>query len=567
MHKKGQARTNIVLVGFMGTGKSTVGRIVAERTGRNFIDVDQIVEQEAGMTISAIFASEQESGFRKREQAAVNRATAEGGQVIACGGGVITVPANVRALRASGLVVYLSATPEIIFERIKNEVSGRPLISSGDPFRVINKLIRDREELYKSAAHHTIDTSDLDPDQVAEAVIGASSEGPGAIGKAGEGRQISVELPQALPDAYKIIIRRGLLDRLGAVISEIGPRKIFIVSSEDIFRLYGDQVETSLHRACLPFEVLLVPAGEESKGFSQVKSVHERLIQRGAERGDLIVALGGGVIGDLAGFVAATYQRGVRYVQVPTTLLAQVDSSIGGKTGINVGGLKNMVGAFHQPAAVLADPDTLVSLPKQELLCGIAEIIKAGYLGGGQLLEHLESSMERLVEPDLPLLTEVIAQACAFKAHVVEMDEREGDQRRILNYGHTFAHAIEAREHYFHDIGAGTDDWKHGHAVAVGMVFAARLGVSLGIVTPDVAKAQQKLIQRAGLPVSVPEEYLSEPGELLGAMRSDKKTKGGKINFVFVQAPGKPVVRSVEEDVILAELEAMAAEATAEAGT
>ena len=536
------SRRNVALIGFMGSGKTTVGRIIADSNGMEFIDIDQAIEEAAGMSVAQIFSAQKEQGFRALESAAIKKAAAGRGRVIACGGGAATIEENVASLREVGPVVYLQASPDVVFERLKGEVATRPLIASGDPYRAISRLLRERENKYERAATHTVETDGLTPEAVAQKVMSAI-EGPGNRDSVDQG-DLVVEVPRGT-SRYPLMIGSGRLSDVGGVCQAHTSGKCIVLTDKVINKLYGDLVATVLDDVGLTAEFIVINSGESMKNWDTVRDVHRKLIELGAERRDLLVALGGGVIGDLGGFAASTYQRGMPFVQVPATLLSQVDSSIGGKTGVNLDGLKNMVGSFYQPKAVIIDTDTLATLSRDELLCGVAEIVKAGLLTGDVFTDLIEAETQNILNLDVETLTRIIKKACRFKADVVQKDEKEAGHRRILNYGHTLAHALEA---------TSPGGWKHGHAVAVGMVFAARLADRLGIAAQSLIDRHISILDGYGLPVTLPEQ---EVGAILRAIRSDKKRSEGQTPFVLLSEIGCPVVQNVDEELVSEELEAM----------
>ncbi|HET7261052.1 MAG TPA: 3-dehydroquinate synthase [Casimicrobiaceae bacterium] len=347
--------------------------------------------------------------------------------------------------------------------------------------------------------------------------------------------------------SYPIHIGSGFLREAAARLPLARGARAVIVSNPIVARLHLATLRKSFDAAGIRIDTVLVPDGETHKDAATLNDLLTRLLELGTERGTLLIALGGGVVGDLAGFAAAIYQRGIAFVQVPTTLLAQVDSSVGGKTGINHPLGKNMIGAFWQPRAVLIDVDCLATLPDRELRAGLAEVIKYGAIRDGAFFAWLEGAIGALVARDGEALVHAIERSCAIKAAVVAADEREAGERAILNFGHTFGHAIEAV--------AGYGNWLHGEAVAAGMVCAARLSArSCGLRANDVARLEA-LVRAAGLPVAPP----AIPTERwLEAMRRDKKVEGGALRFVLIDALGHALVRSdvAEADVMQAIAEA-----------
>jgi 3-dehydroquinate synthase len=331
--------------------------------------------------------------------------------------------------------------------------------------------------------------------------------------------------------SYNIKIGTGLLKRLGQECARLGlsPR-CAIVSDRNVAPRYGKAAQDSLRRAGFDCSLITVPAGETSKSLKTVQDGYDQLAAQRLERKSFIVALGGGVVGDLAGFLAATYLRGIAFVQVPTTLLAQVDSSVGGKVGVNLKAGKNLVGAFHQPRVVLCDLDTLGTLPAREYRAGLAEVIKYGIIYDAALFRRLEHDMPRLLQRDPAVLVAVVARCCEIKAEVVQQDETEGGLRAILNFGHTVGHGLEAISHY--------GKYLHGEAISIGQVAAAGLSARrLGLPQDEVARITD-LLRQAGLPTEVSLSPGSQK-KLLAAMQLDKKVSGGEIKFVLARRIGK----------------------------
>ena len=330
--------------------------------------------------------------------------------------------------------------------------------------------------------------------------------------------------------SYPIYVGAGILDSLGQRLREAGlVGKVAVVTNPTVAQLYLDAVHGSLDYAGFEVIPILVPDGEEHKTFKSLTTIYDRLIAERCERKSSVLALGGGVIGDLAGFAAATYLRGVPYVQVPTTLLAQVDSSVGGKTGVNHDNGKNLIGAFYQPKLVLIDVNVLASLPRRELLAGLAEVIKYGIIEDPQLFRDLEKKLAKIVALDRELLQRIIVTSCSIKARIVEMDEREENQRAVLNFGHTIGHALEAATDY--------RQFLHGEAVAVGMVKAAMLSVQHGFCDQQSFERILKLITEAGLPSEMPATLSLQ--SVIEAMQLDKKATDGRIKFVMSEGIGK----------------------------
>jgi 3-dehydroquinate synthase len=329
--------------------------------------------------------------------------------------------------------------------------------------------------------------------------------------------------------SYDILIGRGTQERVGERLRSLGlGGKVCLVSSPPIYDLFGRKVLDSLTAAGFDVSVEQVPDGEGAKSLQTAEHLYDRALATGLDRTSTFVALGGGVAGDLAGFVAATFMRGVPFVQVPTTLLSMVDSSVGGKVAVNHPRGKNMIGAFHQPRAVFIDTGALATLPRRDFLAGVAEIIRYGAACDADFFRYLEENMEALLAGDEDVLRQAISTSCATKAGIVAADEKEtSGLRSTLNYGHTFAHAIEAV--------SGYGRFRHGEAVAIGMVWAARLASRMGICGEEDVRRQVSLIEKAGLPTTVND---LDPEELIASMATDKKAEGGKIRFVLTEKVG-----------------------------
>jgi 3-dehydroquinate synthase len=335
--------------------------------------------------------------------------------------------------------------------------------------------------------------------------------------------------------SYPIYIGAGLLDRAELYRPHLSGGSAAIVTNEVVAPLYLARVRQALHGVRLT--EVIVPDGEQAKSWPTLERIFDALLEARCGRDTLLVALGGGVVGDLAGFAAAVYQRGMPFLQVPTTLLAQVDSSVGGKTAINHARGKNMIGAFHQPQAVISDVAALDSLPDRELRAGLAEVIKHGLALDLAFVEWLEANIDKLLARDAQALTAAVRRCCELKAGVVAADERESGVRALLNFGHTFGHAIEA--------GAGYGAWLHGEAIGAGMVMAAQLSKGLGLVRDSDVARVRRLVSRAGLPTRGP---TLEPQELMALMAVDKKAAQGKLRFVVLEQIGRAALRGSVDD-------------------
>jgi 3-dehydroquinate synthase len=351
------------------------------------------------------------------------------------------------------------------------------------------------------------------------------------------------------PRSYFILVGTGALTQVGPELRQLEPgRKAALVSDAGIVGLHGGAVRHSLTEAGFEVTDILLPDGEQAKTLDVARAAWDRLVDAGFDRTSTIVALGGGAVGDLAGFVAATYMRGMNLVHLPTTLLAQVDASIGGKTAIDHPRAKNLIGAFHQPRLVLTDPAVLTSLPEREYRSGLAEVIKHGIVLDADYFHDLEEHLADVLRRDLPTLERVVAGSCRIKASVVERDEQEAELRAVLNYGHTIGHALEAV--------TGYKRWAHGEAISLGIVAEARLAEKLGVAAAETTERQRRLLERAGLPVAGTGVV---PNAVLEALARDKKARDGRVPFVLAPQIGSfRLVFDVPQAAVLEVLDRLA---------
>ena len=356
-------------------------------------------------------------------------------------------------------------------------------------------------------------------------------------------RTIGVDLGDR---SYPIHVGPSLISDASLITPLLAQKRVAVVTNATIAPLYLERLTSQLQAAGVAVIPIVLPDGEEYKTWQTLNSIFDALIANRCERRTTLIALGGGVIGDLTGFAAATWQRGAPFIQIPTTLLAQVDSSVGGKTAINHPGGKNMIGAFYQPRAVLADLDSLKTLPERELKAGLAEVIKYGFIRDAAFLTWIEDNIDNLLARDVAALEHAVVRSCEIKAEIVALDEREDDIRAVLNFGHTFGHAIEA--------GLGYGQWLHGEAIAAGMVMAVDLSVRLGMLAAKETERVRRLMQRTGLPVAGP---VLPGSRYVDLMSVDKKVKDGALRFIVLESIGTAKIRSdVPADTVLATLQA-----------
>jgi 3-dehydroquinate synthase len=512
------ATTNITLTGFMGTGKTTVGRLLAARLERPYVDMDHQLEAHFGKSIPAIFAEEGEPAFRLAEIQLCSQLAEQQGLVISTGGGALVNPHSRHALAASGPVVCLTASVDEIVRRV-SLTEERPLLP-GDreaQRRRIRDLLHERRQAYASIPLQ-VDTTGRTPEEIVAAVLEALAGHEEVAGMT----RIPVRSPAG---AYDICIGEGLLAQAGTLLRNrgMGPGAAAIVTNEMLAEPYATALAANLAASGFEACICTVPEGEQHKTLATVADLYPQFLAGGLDRKSPVISLGGGVVGDMAGFAAASFLRGVPFVQIPTSLLAMVDASVGGKTGVDLPQGKNLVGAFKQPEVVIIDTDVLQTLPAAEFRAGLAEVIKHGILGDPDLFAELE-------EYGPTSLAHLVADAVRVKVDVVEEDPFEQGRRATLNLGHTFGHAIELISEF---------SMRHGEAVAVGLVAAANLAVDLGRCDPALAARITALVERMGLPTTVAGYDVDA---IMAAMVYDKKRAGKTLRFIIPQALGDVVI-------------------------
>jgi 3-dehydroquinate synthase len=538
--------SNIVLIGFMGTGKTEVGRLIAAELGRPFVDTDALIEQRAGRSIVQIFAEEGEEAFRRLEADVVAEVSARPGVVIATGGGVVLSSENMMRLRRTGFIVALHADPETILSRV-GAGEDRPLLR-GDPMQRLMQLFYERAPLYRDA-DVVVDTTGLSIREVVARVLKFIADRmPGELQLPSFSEEvIRLTLGER---SYEARIGRGLLARVPSYLRALGRgNRVVLLTHPRLDTLYGRSLGVALRESGFEVSTVTVPAAESSKSLRTAERVYGRLIEAKLDRDSLLIALGGGVVSDLGGFVAATFLRGIAWIAVPTTLLAQVDASIGGKTAVNHPRGKNLIGAVHQPALVVADVDTLQSLPLRQIRSGLAEVIKTAVVGAPDLFGYLERQLGAILRRHPGALLHAVRRCVAFKAEVVVADEEDRARRVVLNYGHTVGHGIEAA--------AGYRGVTHGEAIAVGMALEAQLAVRLGVANEDFVERQTALLAKAGLPVRLGGLRRGRPPEvsaIRAAMEHDKKARSGRLRFVLPVELGRVVVRDDVPDGLIGEV-------------
>lgn len=512
----------IVLIGLSGSGKTTIGPLVAQALGWRFVDTDRMIEEQSGRPIADIFAQQGEDVFRDLESWTLAEALDESRVVIATGGGIVERDENRERLRQSAFCVWLHASVETLLARL-NAATDRPLLRT-DAAGTLQQMIDRRSGRYAASADWIVKTDALSEQAAADEIV----------------RAWTLRQPQAADDlrvttpggSYAVRVGAGVIDELPDWLDRLGLRgSVWLVSDSEVLPRYGDRLRALLEgrRSTRQFGIA---AGEQHKNLDTVREIYDWMLGGGVERGDVLLALGGGVVGDLAGFVAATVLRGIAFVQLPTTVLAMVDSAIGGKTGVDHVAGKNLVGAFYQPRLVLGDTQMLHTLPQAERAAGWAEAIKHGVIGDPVLLRDLHrhaADVRALVEP---ITGDLLRRAAALKVRVVSADEREQGGRILLNYGHTIGHAIEAESGY---------TLRHGECVAIGMMAAGSIARHLGIFDGDALGEQVQVLAAFDLPTRIPAAV--DGRRAMDRIWSDKKVRDRRVRWVLPTAIGSMGVR------------------------
>jgi 3-dehydroquinate synthetase/shikimate kinase len=540
---------DVVLVGLPGSGKSAVGRRLAHRHDASFVDVDDTIERADGRRIPEIFAEDGEAAFRALERAAIEALGAADQEprirrVVATGGGAVVDPRNRWALYRGRLPIWLDGRPEVLAQRLRRSPNVRPLVAGRDPIGAIRALARERERFY-APGHRLNSASEVG------ALVERVDEIAGALVPSGRGADqppTGTVLLRAETPVGHLVVGDGIAaGELSAALHRAGARRAILVSEPAAWAAAGESIASRLRDDGWTVERVMLPEGEAAKRLAVIEAAAGELSTLRAERGEPLVALGGGALGDAAGFLAASWLRGVPIIHVPTTLVAQIDSSIGGKTGVDLPAGKNLVGAFHQPAAVVIDISLLRSLPERQRRAALSEAVKMAALGDERLFALLEDEGDAIARGDGATfdsgrVAELVERAAWAKVEVVTADEREQGAtsgRIALNLGHTLGHAAEAA--------GGFGELLHGEAVAVGLRAAARIGTELGVTPADRAQRIEVLLTSLGLAVD-PLPYALEA--VLAPLGSDKKHAGGTLRWVLPTADGYDVRDDVPDELV-----------------
>ena len=496
-------KSKLFLYGPPGSGKTTTGKFLAELLQLPFNDLDAVIEATAGKTISEIFTTSGEPVFRILESECLRDLLDSHRSVIAMGGGTLLNPDNRSMVEACGKVLCLTACQERLLGRIQNKPGKRPLLgSASENQQLLMDLLNERAVHYDSFSLR-LDTTHLSIQETAlKAMVQFGSFRLSSMGK-----------------GYEIIVQEGGVDHLGEFLhpqNHKGP--IAIVSDSNVAPIYTNRIQKILEGAGYKVVVITIPAGEASKTITYLEYLWHGFLTAGLDRSSTVIALGGGVVGDLAGFAAETFMRGIPWVVIPTSLLAMVDSSIGGKTGIDLPLGKNLAGAFHSPILVLSDPQLLVTLPEIELKNGLAEIVKHGVIADPGLFDLCGSGWQVVSKN----WDEVVRLAMAVKVKFVQADPYEDGIRAALNFGHTVGHAVEKGSGY---------GLRHGEAISIGMVYETRLSEKIGIARAGLANEISSVLRGLGLPVDIPASM--DRSQLINDMQYDKKKKHGLLKFAL----------------------------------
>ena len=531
------SRQSIVLVGLMGVGKTSTGKALAQRLHLPFVDSDSVIEATTGQSIAEIFDSRGEAWFRQREHETIRDLLIKEPMVLSTGGGAFLDARTRACVRQYGVSIWLRTDLHILAERLAKRSARRPLLRNGDPLAVLQRLLHERESAYASADIAT-ESRSIPKYMVVENILEALEalalrrrQHPFAeTSQPDDPERVHIALGER---SYDIVIGAGLLTRIGEFLAPVLRRpRVWAVVDETVAALHLDTLQAGLRRAGIAVKTVPIPPGEASKSFPQLQRLVQQLLDSDIERGDLVLAFGGGVVGDLAGCAAGLALRGVNFAQIPTTLLAQVDSSVGGKTGINVPRGKNLVGLFHQPSLVVADISLLASLPPRHLAAGYAEVVKYALIQDAPLFNWLERSGKAVLACDPQALRRAIWASCRAKAAIVADDEREAGRRALLNLGHSFGHALEQA--------AGYDDrLLHGEAVAIGMNLAFGFSRRLELCPQEDVQRMRAHLADVGLPTTLGAlDFLPDSDRLVQAMLRDKKTRNGEMTLILARAIG-----------------------------
>ena len=528
---------NIYLIGMSYTGKTIVGKLLSESLNFPLIDTDQVISEAYGKEISQIFIDDGESVFREDESKLLKEISTSSGNIISTGGGIIINPENLSIMKESGIIIYLDAASETILNRINTSPklgTKRPLMDTNHPLTAINNLRKNRLSAYMDA-DWIVKTDYLTPDEVKTHIINGikallpKSIFPRSSADFNQSTENTIMVETATGD-YPIYTGTGLIHKLPEYLN-IFPdtTKFHVIIDSNVFQHHKQILNQILNAPDSNFRIYELEADEENKNILETGRLFSWLADGKAERSDVVIAIGGGVTGDIAGFVSSTYVRGLKFIQIPTTLLSMVDASIGGKVAIDLDQGKNLVGSFHQPEMVIIDTFFLTTLPQNHRVSGAAEIVKTALILDKSLVHKLESVGGDINKWSNEDLLEIIRSTASIKASIVSIDEKEKiGFRARLNYGHTLGHAIEAAGNY--------KELSHGESISLGMVFAASLAHSIGLLSDDDLANHNKLISIFSLPSQVPNSISAD--DVTRYLTLDKKVQDGNVQWVLLDRIG-----------------------------
>ncbi|MGQ9664124.1 MAG: 3-dehydroquinate synthase [bacterium] len=511
---------NIILIGFMGAGKDTIGRYLAQRLRKSFISTDTMIELAEGQTVAEIFEKKGEAYFRKKEAWVLQKIQYLRNTIIATGGGIVLSENNRALLQKMGKVVHLHAEISTLKKRLRFDGS-RPLIKSMKDLKI---LYNNRRKNY-DFAEVEIDTTKKSIEAVVHEVIKklklSAIDGFDKLAKV---------MVKTQTGCHRVIVGADIMQNFSIKSEE--PTKVLVITNPLVGALYLNELKNGLEKNGYEIYVKIMPDGERYKTLKVVSGIYELLLRHNFSRADVVIGLGGGVITDIAGFVASTYKRGMRFINIPTTLLGQVDAGIGGKNGLNTRSGKNMIGTFYQPEMVICDIKTILSLSDDELKNGISEVIKYGLIRSEKLCNILKSQRTQIMERRLHMLYHIVKECVSIKASIITQDEKETKgSREILNFGHTVGHIIETLTKY---------KYSHGEAIAIGMVEEMQ---RFGMKSNRNKNFLVDLLKQYGLPFRLPDKVKNT--DITALLIQDKKVRANTIKISVIERPGKAIIKNV----------------------
>lgn len=518
---------NISLIGYRGVGKTSLGKKLSTSLGMNFVDVDSCIESKIG-NIKDFFSQKGEDEFRKIEASVLKEILKKNSNsVISHGGGVILDNKNIFQIKLHSKVVFLNLDNETILKRINNDtLNERPALTNMPLTEEVASTLKHRLPLYNKCADAVVNLQDSTSEENLSKLLQITTHL-----KAGHKRKV-IDFDSIKLESYKILIQRGIFTAIAKDL-DVG-NKYLIIADDNISNLYAHDLKQLFENESKECSIINFPAGEKHKSLNTFNLIHEQ-IDLSLDRQSCIIALGGGVTGDLAGFIASTYMRGISYVQVPTSLLSMVDSSIGGKLGVNTKRGKNSVGVFNNPSRVYIDPLLLVTLPNTYLKDGLVEAIKHGLISNRNYFNFIKDNKENILSMNTDTLTNLIYESIKIKSDIVKKDEKENDIRRVLNFGHTIGHTLEEV--------CGYGKVSHGYGVAIGSIAASFISLSRGLIDKKIFQDIEEIYSLFNIPTSLQDIQLHvEPQKILDFLIHDKKNVSGKITFVLLKDIGKPLI-------------------------